>query len=371
MYRVYMFDGLVLPELVDQNGGNDIGTGDAMTSFTQLPGGGFVDNYGQRVSPQNVRPVTRDCILVGNTLDELYDNFNALRGKIGKRGKLSVIFDNGQIWWQWARLQRVSTPRTLEAKLKWVACGLTFITASQQWYGVIESAEAWEVGDDSFHLGDGTTELGMHDHVFDLGFPSTGLGGVLTSNGSTYVRNMRVEIALDENIDDLGLQLFPNGQRIEWENPGINGGWTLIIDTGEKSCRVRHDTEGKPIALVANYGAKILVQTTGAHGRSTGDSVEIFGTTSFDGVYHNITVTNSVVFTVDKLPERELPQVEGAFGAVYWLEDSWENLTVYDRTNWLLLAPGDNEFTISYSNNGGAIQVQDYSIRFNWADHYK
>jgi hypothetical protein len=371
MYKIYMFDGLILPEYLPEGGSNDIGSGDALTSFSQLPGGGFVDNYGQRVSPQNIRPITRECVLWADTADELYEKFNAVRGKIGKRGKLTVMFDNGQMWWQWARLQRVHMPRSMDAKANWLTCGLTFITASQNWYGLVQTAEGWEVGDDTFYLGDGSAALGMQDHVFNVGFPAGGYADFLTTEGSTYVRNMRVEMQLDQNIAALNLQILNMGHRIVWTNPSITGGWTLIMDTGEKSCRVRHDTSAKAIASVSNYGATMYVVTTTAHGRSTGDSVEIAGSTNYSGVYHNIVVVNALVFTVDKLPERELPETEIPSGAVYWLQDTWANLTVYDRTNWLLMAPGENQFSFNYTNNGGLAQIQDYMIRFNWYDHFR
>jgi hypothetical protein len=370
-----MFDGLILPEYLPQGGSNDIGSGDALTSFNQLPGGGFFDNYGSRVSPQNIRPITRNCLIWGDTADEMYEKFNAIRGKIGKRGKLSVMFDNGQIWWQWARLQRVHNPRPLEAKGNWLPCTLTFITASQQWYGVIESGSAWEVGDETFYLGDGTAELGMQDHTFDLDWPSGTLQETLTTAGSTYVRNMRIEVALDENVDDVTIQFGATGHKLEWVNPGISGGWTLIIDSGEKSCRVRHDTTTGNISFIRNRGARVYITTVSDHGWATGASVEIAGTEDFDGVYHNIVVTDTTEFYFEKLPETEAPStvilVGDDEGVVHYLQDSWSDLTVYDRTNWVLLAPGDNEVTVTYTNNGGTTFYQEYSIRFSFYDHFK
>jgi len=310
-------------------------------------------------------------LIWGDTADAMYEKFNAIRGKIGKRGKLSVMFDSGQIWWQWARLQRVHNPRPLEAKGNWLPCTLTFVTASQQWYGLIESGLAWEVGDESMYLGDGTAELGMQDHSFDLGWPSGSLNTTLITAGSTYVRNMRVEVVGDENIEEITLHFDATGHRIEWENPGISGGWTLMIDTGEKSCRVRHDSEAVNITSVDNYGARVYVATSTPHSLVTGESVEIAGTENFNGTYHNIVVTTTTQFYFEKLPETEAPALEFGVGQLFWLEDAWPSLTVYDRSNWLLLAPGANEFDLVYTNNGGTTQVQEYSVRFSWYDHFK
>ena len=368
-----MFDGLILPEYLPQGGSNDIGSGDALTSFNQLPGGGFFDNYGSRVSPQNIRPITRNCLIWGDTADEMYEKFNAIRGKIGKRGKLSVMFDNGQIWWQWARLQRVHNPRPLEAKGNWLPCTLTFVTASQQWYGVIELGAGWEVGDETFHLGDGTAELGMEGHAFDLDFPSpiSTLTTTLTTGGSTFVRNMRIEMQADENLSYVQVWFGATGHLVTWVNPGILGGWTLLLDTGEKSCRVRRDNEGKSLVQLNNYGSQLLAVTTDPHLLTTGDSIELAGTEYSDGVYHNIVVGSTTQFTMAKLPELLAPRQEIGVGTVYPLEDAWSSLTVHDRTNWLLLAPGDNPIDVNLFGNGGTTQVQDYSINFSWYTHYK
>jgi len=126
---------------------------------------------------------------------------------------------------------------------------------------------------------------------------------------------------------------------------------------------------GKNIAGIFNYGARIQVVTTPVHGRATGDSVEIAGTLTMDGVYHNIDVVDSNTFYVNKLPETEAEIQENA-GAVYWLEDSWRNMTVWDRTNWLLMVPGENQFLFDYTTNSGLTQIQAYMLRFSYYDHY-
>ena len=370
MYRIHMFDGLILPEYLPSGGSNDIGSGDALTSFNQLPGGGFFDNYGERISPQNIRPITRNCVIWGDTADELYTKFNALRGKIGKRGRLSVRFDNGEIWWQWARLQRVHNPRPIDAKANWLPCGLTFVTAAQQWYGLVETADGWYVGDESFYLGDGSAELGMDGHTFDLDFPTGSLDVALVNEGSTHVRNMRIELQLDENITTVTIVNQTSGSYMQWTNPGIAGGWTLILDTGEKSCRVRHGTTGMALSAIINRGGRVYVHTVDPHGLSTGDSIEIAGTEDFDGEYHNIISTGSSTVYYEKLPESEAQLVEVSTGEVYLLEDSWVNLVVTDRTNWFLLSPGANVITVTTLTDSTP-QLQDYTVSFAWYAHFK
>jgi hypothetical protein len=194
----------------------------------------------------------------------------------------------------------------------------------------------------------------------------------LTSAGSTHVRNMKIKVAIDENVDYFTLDKGQSGAagRLRWDNPGILGGFTVIIDTGEKSCRARHDTDGKDIVSIDNYGGRVYVTTDGAHGLVTGDSVELMGTEDFDGTYHNIIMSSATVFYYDSSSDAGLPSAEGTGGTVHYLQDSWADLTVYDRTDWLLLSPGLNSFGISPSGSAGT-QWQDYSINFSWYDHYK
>jgi hypothetical protein len=294
-----------------------------------------------------------------------------VRGKIGKRGKLSVRFDNGEIWWQWARLQRVHNPRPIDAKANWLPCGLTFVTASQQWYGLIETAEGWEVGDESFYLGDGTAAVGQESHTFDLDFPTENdMAAVLTNDGSTHVRNLRIEMALDENITTATILNQTTGSRLEWANPGITGSWTLQIDTGEKSCRVRHDSPGVGISTIINRGARVYVNALAAHGLTSGDSIEVAGTETFDGVYHNVVRTSTTQFYFEKLAETEMDFAE-LTGEIYTLDDSWVNLTVYDRTNWFLLATGDNFVNVITLTDGVGAQLQDYTVSFAYYHHFK
>jgi hypothetical protein len=56
-YVISMFDGLALSPYIQRGDSQDIGTGAALTSFLQLPGGGYYDNYRDRISPQGIRPL--------------------------------------------------------------------------------------------------------------------------------------------------------------------------------------------------------------------------------------------------------------------------------------------------------------------------
>jgi len=298
-YRIYQFDGLTITDItkLHEGGSNDIGSGDALTSFAQLPGRGFFDNYGAGDSPQGIRPITRNCVLWGDTEAELITNLKAIRGKIGRRGRLTVQFDDGSLWRQWARLQKVHTPRPQEAKGNFLPCNLTWVSAAQMWYGIVQSGDTWSVGDDSFYLGDGAVSLGMNDYTYALAPGTDTLTATLPNNGNTFVRNMSITLQTDSLCNSLTLHESNRGQTLIWTNPALTGAFTLTIDTGSKSCHVRMDSEGVAIGTIQIRGASILVSTGAVHGLATGDSAEITGTTLYDGVYHDITVINTSLFS--------------------------------------------------------------------------
>jgi hypothetical protein len=373
-YRIKQFDGLVLTDItmLPQNGSNDLGAGDALTSFAQLPGGGFFDNHGENDAPQGIRPIARNCVLWGDTTEELIENLKAIRSKIGRRGRLAIQFDTGEIWWQWARLRRCHTPRPREAVGNFLPCNLQFETASQVWYGVEQGGETWEVGDDSFYLGDGTVSLGMNEYTYELTDSLDEIDATLPNDGNTFVRNMSIRLTTDEDLDSVTIRVTSTGQYLLWENSGLTGPFTLIIDTGSKLCVTRDDDSIKPMYVIGLLGLEATVQVDDpSHGLATGDSIEIVGTEYFDGIYHNITSLGDSAFSFT-VTERFIENVstESLTGSVYKLSDAWSGLTVYDRKNWFMLFPGDNIVNVNLLG-GGLTPLQDYSISFAWYDHYK
>ena len=131
-YVIQQFGNLIVPPYLHPGDGQDLGTGGALTSFLQLPGGGYYDNYQSHISPQGIRPISKSGIFLG-TPQELREQLDAWRAMLGRRAKLAVLFDDGALRWQWARLQDVSTPRGVEVKHGWMPFAFTWITAAQNW----------------------------------------------------------------------------------------------------------------------------------------------------------------------------------------------------------------------------------------------
>lgn len=198
-YRISAFDALELPHLRTLEQEHDMGTGAALTSFQQLPNGTFYDNYGSAKSPQGIRPLILQGWLVEETEAALRTALDALRKKLGVRGKLTVHFEDDRLRWQWARLVDVETP-SRTAHLRSCPVELTFQTAAQHWYEIVNSPAEWTVGDGTWVLGDGTAELGENGTQVTL--TATGATGTAPPAGGT---TQAVAITHNGNIDATNL----------------------------------------------------------------------------------------------------------------------------------------------------------------------
>lgn len=182
-YKIHQFDALVLSDYQQDGDVQNMGTGEALTSFQQLPNGTYYDHYGSSKSPQGIRPIRKKCVLWGDTTAELREAMDDIRAKIGVRGKLTVQFGDGTLRWQWARLASVDMPEDVDASQVTLTCDMEWITAAQHWYEIINSPEEWTVGDGTWVMGDGTAELGENGTSVTLS--ATGATGTAPPAGGT------------------------------------------------------------------------------------------------------------------------------------------------------------------------------------------
>lgn len=299
-YTIFQFDGVTLPTYQLDGDTQDMGTGEALTSFMQLPSRGFYDNYGSTRSPQGVRPITKTCVLWGATSAALDTALDALRAKIGVRGKLTISMDNGDYRWQWARLVRVSTPRTSEAKGGFLPCELSFISAAQHWYGIIIGVSGWTWGDSTWVFGDGTVEFGEEGTSQTLSATGATFSGTTrTGDGTTQVLDADDNMTNDGNIDVTNMIITVTAGTntitdIQWVNSTSGYTWIYTDDI----------TTGN--SLVVNMGA--------------------------------MTVTNNAV-------------------------DAYSGFTPSNKATWDVLNPGDNTINVYVNGNAaadGTIAVEFY-----------
>ena len=360
-YIIHSFNELVIPPYLRRGDVQNLGTGSALVNFLPLPGGGFYDNYRSRKSPQGIRPITKSFMLYGNNASNMTAGMDQLRKRLGERGKLTVRYDDGQLRWQWARLTDVSMPRPAEAKGHWLPVELTWVTAAQWWYGIIQGA-SWFWGDQSWFWGDGTAEFG--GNVLSYSLTSAGQNITVTHNGNTPARNVHIE--LDWNSSHGGLRLYQReyGQTIQLPANGISSNSRLVIDCGSR--QIYEINRAASIATTAIYreSNRIFVTSSGAHGLASGDSVAIESSTYYDGVYHDITVLGSVQFTIPVDPETLTGHV--TLGTVRRVTRRYAASFIADHANWLSLAPGANTINFQFDTWGGG----PLTTRFRFYDHY-
>ena len=167
-YALRQFGSILLPEYKEQGQSDNMGTGLALTSWQQLPNGTYFDNYaGLERRPQGIRPLTKEGLLIGSSHAAIETQIDNLRRNIGVRDKLTVQFHSGRLRWQYAVLRQVDIAAELFRGYV-LPVQLTFETAAQHWYELIQGVEGWTIGDGSFSLGDGTAGLGQSDYVYTI-----------------------------------------------------------------------------------------------------------------------------------------------------------------------------------------------------------
>lgn len=369
-YVIFQFDELAVPEHLESGSEQNMGTGAALTSFLQLPGGGFYDNYGSRKSPQGIRPITKTCLLWGEGADsnaraaDTKNKLDSLRKKIGKRGKLTVKFDDGSLRWQWARLTEVNAPRSTKIKVGWLPVELTWITAAQHWYGAIQG-DGWFWGDETWVWGDGTSILGQSDWSHRL---SESAGNIfLEHGGNVDAVDFKIEIDFTAGGDcTLTFRNIANGAAFTWTGTAEDGD-RLLIDAGARAAVLVPVSTRRTIGQVSRQGSTVTIDTTMTHGYMAGDDLLIEGTENYDGRYRADEVTSFGVTSYVDPPVEALTTLTEHVGHAFKLQNEYADLTLYDRQRWFFLSPGTNQVNVTVS---GDILPGFIEVEYDWNDHF-
>jgi hypothetical protein len=319
----------------------NLGTGQALTSFLPLPGGGFYDNYRDRKSPQGIRPISKSGLFYGSH-DELEEEINAWRALLGVRDKLSVLWDNGAIRWQWARLQSVETPRASDAKGGWLPFTLTWISAAQNWRGVVYDEVDWTWGDDTWVWGDGTAAMGVGNQQFSLTVNNQSV--TAAHNGNIDAPNLILRFAITGTWQDVTVVNQTTGQAIIIDRAASDTLPELEINTGARSIYAM----SAPLYGTATRSlSRVSVTTVETHGYSTGDMVRIEDSVEYDGDYYPITVVDTTTFTALISPRTRAYGARPAY--VRKLTDLYPVAGFNDIEEWMVMAPGNNSILISWN----------------------
>jgi hypothetical protein len=239
---------------------------------------------------------------------------------------------------------------------------LVWESAAQHWNGRVQG-DAWEVGDGSFYLGDGTAELGQTELEFTLS-GTTLLPQTITHNGNIEARNVRIEVDWSSGESDFTIANQTAGYELIYGAAGLSADATLVIDCGARLCYQRDNNAPKTIFSIARRGARLYVTTTAAHGLTDGDHIEISGTTGYNGFYRNIDVTSTTTLNV-LAPDLPASVALELAGVVRECVDGYGDLTAQDKSNWFMLAPGANLLTLQNTTAAG-----DATVRISFYDHY-
>lgn len=349
-YIIKAFGNLIVPPYLRPGDSQDLGTGAALTSFLQLPGGGYYDNYQDKKSPQGIRPISKSGIFIG-TDSELRTQLDAWRAMMGRRERLTIEYDDGALRWQWARLQDVSTPRTKDDKKGWLPFTFTWITAAQNWRGT--TASDWTWGDGSWAFGDGSAEFGVGSYTY----PLTGSGVVsVYHGGSIYASNVVLRLDVPAAWEDVTIVNETTGQTIAIDRASATARPWIEIDSGARTIYLARKAP-VPVDLIWRVGNFVHVRTADVHGLTTtvvtsgivaGDPFRLEGVGDYDGTYYPAWTegTSQFYFVV---PGDFEPYETRSGGSMTGLFNLYGLATISDRKRWFSLAPGYNTLRVEFS----------------------
>lgn len=340
-YKLILFGALPIPEEIQRGDVQNLGTGAALTSFLQLPGGGWYDNYRDRKSPQGIRPISKSGLFWG-TDDELDDLLMAWRAVIGVRARLTARMDNGRLMWQWARLQNVDTPRASNVKGGWLPFTLTWISAAQNWRGVVFDEEDWTWGDSTWLFGDGTAEMGVGSQAFSLLDSSE--TAVVAHGGNIDAPNLTLRFAITGTWQDITVVNQTTAQAIVINRVSSDSLPMVEINAGARSL---YAMTAPQAATVERSMSVVSVVTLTAHGLVTGDTVRIEDGDEYNGDYYPATVTSSTAFSLPISPRSSAYGADSA--TIRKLTDLYGVTTFNDIERWMVMAPGSNSLQIIWS----------------------
>lgn len=337
-YQVVMFDGLPVTPYLTPSDVQDITAGGTVTSFTQLPGGGHFNNFGNRKRPKNLTPIHKTGVLWGDA-DEIHDQLSAWKVKEGTRGVLTVEWDDGALQWNYADLQSVLAPRSGSMKGGFLPIDLTWIKAGAGWRGPWHDDDGWVWGDGSWVFGDGTAEFGSgSDYTWTL--PDDDHTITITNQGDIDIANLFLRFELTGTWQDITVINQTTGQQIVMNRASSDTSTWAEISAGANKIWTGGTIES--IVSAARSSNEILFLTATSLGFGAGETgtVRLEGTGVYDGTYYPAVNNVSVISAFISPLNPAYGTV--AVGTAQRVLDQYSVTTISDRSRWLTLVPGDN-----------------------------
>lgn len=357
MYEVILFGETPIPQGIARGHVQNMGTGNALSSYLPLPGGGWYNNYRGRKAPQGIRPITKQGRLHGTAaaMEAYLDSWRAL---LGEEKKLTIRYYTGRLRWQWATLLNVDAPTKSEMKGGWADYTLSWISAAQNWRGVVFPETSWTWGDGTWLWGDGTAEMGVDRQSFSL--TSSSQAVTVVHDGSIDAPNVTLRLNISGTWQDVTIVNETTGQQIVINRASSDTIPQLEIDAGTGSIYAM----GTPkYAAVSRSINTVNVTTSAVHGLATDDTVRIEDSNEYNGDYYPATVGSTVAFSVPISPR------SSAYGSntgyIRELTDLYSVTTFSDIERWMVMAPGDNTLRITWSP-----EPDSATLIAEFVDHY-
>lgn len=361
-YVLSLFGDKPIPIYIRQGDVQNIGTGNSLTSFKPLPGGGFYDNYRSAKSPQGIRPLSKSGVFWG-TNQELFDELQAWRALLGTRDRLTVEFDNGSLLWQWARLQNIDTPRTSDNVGGWLPVTFTWITAAQNWRSFVHAEDWWEFGDDTWAWGDASAAFGVGIEEFVLTDADETV--TVTQGGTIDAPNVLVRLEMTGEWGDVTIINETTGQYIKIDRETVDQTPWIEIDASAKRIQAARTTEALIQPAYHDFDPnRIRVFPAGIHGVTTGDTLRLKDAGVYSGDYPGAVSSGAYEVYVPVAGDFEGygTQYGGTLQGMY---DIYDLAIISDKKRWFVLAPGDNSIRVIWSQFPASA-----TLKVSFDDHY-
>ena len=337
-YKLDEFLSVSLPEFIEAGDVQNIGTGRADVDIVRMPGGGFYDNQGDEDSPRALDAISKSGMVYATGGVTVRQQVEALRAKLGARGRLDLLWHDGAIRWIWARFTSIRTPRSFNHALSSLPVDLGFTPIGGFWYAdeATSDGETWA-----------TTTTEDDFEVSNAG------NAKVTEMVITYL------VPTAETDAEVTIENYETSQKITID-AAVEPGWKVVIDVGERTVYI-HEPD-RAIDSIERSGNVISIETASSHGITDGMLVLVAGT-DYDGYYiaDEIDATHLELAADPNTYHAHGPQL--ATGTVTGLRPAYDPAMFSDKANWFTLLPGDNTIHVESSEDldGGSIMFDFYA----------
>lgn len=337
-YKLDQFLGAAIPSFVQRSSQQTLGTGRAIVDIVRMPGGRLYDNHGSYDSPRDLDSISKSGYIYPLTGNSIRQQLEALRARLGAKGRLDLLWHDDQARWIMARFTGIQSPRRW-ADTQQLPITLTYTPVDTFWYADEQEVEEVEW----------STTLTEDDFV-------------IANAGNVPVQDVRVEFVspYDGEIT-ITLTNLTSSQQVTFTAINVDVDFSIVMDTGRKSVRLHEPA--KNIVSIERMGNSYFVESATAHALTPTTIAYIEGAGDFeDGYYEVVATADSTHAELEADPlkrEASGPETTGTIRAAL---ASYGDTTFSDRANWFWLMPGDNDIHIESDQDldGGSIIFSFY-----------